>query len=411
MKKLYTTIAAATFAFAGYAQTFDTTGLSNWSNRYNSYETWEQGAFDANRDASNPADFGWGEYDQLTHIIEGDSIYIIKTVNDNYKAISIDQLVSGTYTITYSNLDGSGSATKTLDRSAYNTKNFFFYSLDNEVVKDLEPATDSWDIVFTKYLTIFPGFGGYAVSGVLHNRDVQMAQVETMQGTAAIINDTVQYPFSTNISTAGYDWKDSFNGIIYDTLTYFVKDQIGNINEVKFIGYGGSATGKFVFTVNGVTDSISLSAGNENQVYYSLQNASTIASNTDNDWDIALFAQSSFESIPVRINEANGADLYIYPKADISYLGNEESRNLNVLSVYPNPAKDQVNIVANANESGNYSAQLIDQSGRTILVKEGNLTNGFSEVNMPLTNVPAGIYILQFSQNNTTATTRVVVQP
>ncbi len=410
MKKLLTTIAAAAFAFSGYAQTFDTTGLSTWSNRYNSYKTWEQGAFDAARDANNPADFGWGEYDQLTHIIEGDSIYIIKTVNDTYKAIAINQLISGTYTITYSNLDGSNSITKTLNRSAYTTKNFFFYSLDNDVVKDLEPATDSWDITFTKYLTIFPGFGGYAVSGVLHNRGVQMAQIETNPGTAATLNDTVQYPFSTNISTAGYDWKDSFNGIIYDTLTYFVKNQMGNINEVKFTEYGGSTTGKFGFTVNGVADSIFLGAGNKNQMYYSLQNKNLVSTNTDNNWDIALFAQSSFEAVPIRINEANGAELYIYPKATISYLGEDEIRSLTVLSVYPNPAKSEINIVANANASGAYSAKLIDQSGKTLLLNEGNLTNGFSEVNIPLTNLPAGIYILQFNQDNTTATTRIVVQ-
>ncbi|MDZ7846148.1 MAG: hypothetical protein U5L96_04980 [Owenweeksia sp.] len=54
----------------------------------NSYNTWMRGAFDANRDTSNASDFGWGAYNVTTHLIEGDSIYILKTTNDNYKAIS-----------------------------------------------------------------------------------------------------------------------------------------------------------------------------------------------------------------------------------------------------------------------------------------------------------------------------------
>ncbi|MGB0178042.1 MAG: hypothetical protein ACPF9D_12805, partial [Owenweeksia sp.] len=303
MQKIYTLCALCTLMYTASAQTFDTTGLGQWPLLINSYETWMQGAFDAHRDPNDPADFGWGNYDVTTHLITGDSIYIFKTVAGNYKAISIDQISSGVYTVTYSNLDGSQRVTKTLDRSAYNNRNFFYYNLDQEVVKDLEPATQDWDIVFTKYLIFFPGFGGYPVAGTLHNRGVEVSQVELQAGTTSTVNDTVQFPMSRNISTIGYDWKDAFAGVVYDTLVYYVKDQAGNVNQLKLTGYGGSGTGKMIFEVNGQADSISLSAGNSNLVYYSLQAKNEISTNQDNDWDLAFFAQTSFSAIPVRIND------------------------------------------------------------------------------------------------------------
>jgi hypothetical protein len=415
MKKVYTTLAATLCAAATFAQSFDTTGLANsWSPRYNSYETWEQGAFDAYRDANDPADFGWGAYDQLTHIIEGDSIYILKTVNGNFKAISIDQLASGTYSVTHSNLDGSARITKTFTRAAYNTKNFFMYSLDLDQVKDIEPATASWDIVFTKYLTFFPGFGGYPVSGVLHNRNVRVSQVEKNPGGTATLSDTLEFPFEDNISTLGYDWKDAFAGVIYDTLTYFVQDQQGNINRLKFTGYRGSATGRFVFEVNGTADSVTLGAGNVNQVYYSTQTGTSVSVNTDNEWDIALFAQSSFSAIPVRINEANGVVLYRYPKADINYwntIGLTEERSFTLVSVYPNPAQEQLHIAAHTKEGGAYTLQLIDQTGRVVRNQSGNLHTGLSDITLNLEGIQTGIYFVQFAQGTSVATSRIIVQP
>ncbi len=414
MKKIILLFSVIGCISSGRAQlAFDTTGIgSNWPRLYNSYESWMQGAFDAHRDPNNPADFGWGNYDVTTHFIEGDSIYILKTVNGNYKAISIDQLASGIYTFTYSDLDGNNRVTKTIDRTPYNTKNFFYYSLDNETTKDLEPASASWDIVFTKYLIFFPGFGGYGVSGVLHNQGVMVSQVEKAPGVPATLADTAQFPFSNDISTVGYDWKDAFAGVVYDTLTYYVKDQNGQINELVLAGYGGSATGKMLFTVNGQLDSISLSPGNVDQVYYSLQNQSQVQLNQDNDWDVAFFAQSSFDAIPVRVNDVNGTELYVYPNADVNYFSLGES-NLNVLSVYPNPAREVLNIVLDTENTSDITLSLTNASGQVVKNKQLSLyTTGLGEAALALDGLTPGIYFLQVSDAaGLTATSRVVVQP
>jgi hypothetical protein len=415
MKKIITLLILSFGASTAWAQQFDTTGINSWNRLYNSYETWTTGAFDANRDTSNPSDFGWGDYNITSHLIEGDSVYIIKTHDGEFKAISIDRLASGVFTLTHSNLNGSARVTKNLDRSLYDSKNFFYYSLTNDMVKDLEPASDAWDVVFSKYLIFFPGLGGYGVAGALHNRGVRVAQVEKNVGGVAALADTAAFPFSTNISTIGYDWKSAGpNGItLNDTLTYFVKDQNEVINELNFTDYGGSGTGKMVFTVNGVADSIVLGAGNIDQVYYSLNTRSQIATNVDNDWDIALFAQGSFSAIPVRINDVNGVELYVYPKSDISQwnaIGLEES-TLNVLSIYPNPASEAFNIAHQSLGNSTINFSLLNLNGQTVKQRAENTSAGMAVSTFNITDVASGMYLLQVSvDQQLVATKRVVVQ-
>lgn len=395
------------------AQSFDTTGMTQWAQRYNSYETWMQGAFDAYRDTSDMTDFGWGNYSITSHLIEGDSIYILKTVSGQYKAISIDNLASGVYSITYSDLDGSNQVSKSLDRDPYEDRNFFYYSIDHDQIKDLEPNTADWDIIFTKYPIMFPGFGAYPVAGVLHNRGVETARIESQTAGTAQLSDTLSFPFSASIASIGYDWKDAFAGVVFDTLTYFVKDQNGQINELEFVNYGGSANGNMSFTVNGVLDSISLGAGNDGQVYYSLNNRAEVAQNTDLDWDIALFAQSSFAAVPVRINDIGGAELYVYPHKDIMHwtsIGIEENP-MQLLSVWPNPAKDHLNLALSTEASQNISLRVFSIEGR--LVKQENLSvqPGISEQRIDLSAVPAGMYQVQIEGENYGAQSRILIQP
>lgn len=413
MKKIAILSILTLSTFLTKAQSFDTTGIGNWPVLTNSYNTWLEGAFEANRDYNNAYDFGWGTYDVSTHFISGDSIYILKTVAGNYKAISIDQYASGIYNVTYSDLDKSNKVTKTFDKTPYDTKNFFYYSIDNDVVKDLEPKTEDWDIVFTKYLTIFPGFGAYPVGGVLSNQDVIVSEVHFAQGGSYSVNDTTTFKLSDDISTVGYDWKDAFAGIVYDTVVYYIQDQNGNVNELKFYKYGGSATGDYAFTVNGVKDSIIIGAGNKDQVYYSLQSASEVAGNQDHDWDIALYAPASFSSRPVRINDVNGAELYVYPTADISYWNvvSLEEQKVDVLSIYPNPTNDMVNIALRVDLPRQLTVSIKDLSGRTVKSEVIDAFAGVSEAQVSLDQLAPGQYLISMSGEGFIASSRLVVTP
>lgn len=413
ISSFFVVLLGLTIGHNAQAQLFDTTGLATWPMLTNSYETWMVGAFNQGRDTSDPADFGWGAYNLATHLIEGDSIYIIKTVQGNYKAISIDNLASGIYTVSYSDLSGSSRTIKILNRNPYSNKNFFYFSLDSEMEKDLEPWTDNWDILFTKYLLEIPGFGFYPVTGVLHNRGVRVSQVEKPQGVAANISDTANFPFSYDISTIGYDWKTSGpNGtVIHDSITYYVQDQLGNVNELKLTGYGGSGTGVINFSVNGTADSVVLGTGNADQVYYSLETGGSVQTNQDHDWDIALFAQSSFSAIPIRVNDVNGVELYVYPKADINqwnFVGLEESV-MNLVSVYPNPANSAIKLALASEMTSDLRVELLNMNGAVVLQQDFSLSTGIQEIELPVAQVSRGMYLIRVTSDGYTATSRLMI--
>ena len=57
-----------------------------YNQMYNSDITWETGAFDINTTSSG-FDYGWGVYNLQTHRIVGDSIFVIQTINGNWKKL------------------------------------------------------------------------------------------------------------------------------------------------------------------------------------------------------------------------------------------------------------------------------------------------------------------------------------
>ena len=73
---------------------------------YNSDTSWNYGAFGVNK-SSNMMDYGWGSYNIVNHHIVGDSLFIIKTVDGNYKKLWMDRKASGTYYFKFADLDGS----------------------------------------------------------------------------------------------------------------------------------------------------------------------------------------------------------------------------------------------------------------------------------------------------------------
>jgi hypothetical protein len=395
------------------AQSFDTTGLKNWTLLLNSYESWQQGAFNLHRDPTDFTDFGWGYYDLATHFIEGDSIYLLKTTEGDYKLLSIDRLVSGTYTLSVGNIDGTGRQTLSLDRDQYSGKNFFYYDLGTGREKDLEPLADQWDLLFTKYPIVFPGFGAYPVVGVLQNYDVEVAKVATDSGVSAQLSDTLTYPFESRINGVGYDWKDAFAGVVYDTLSYFIRDtnQPASIKTLQLNAYGGSASGNIAFTIDGVADSISLGMGNNGQVYYSLNNGA-IYTNNDNDWDIAISARRSFEAIPIRINDAHGAELYLFPKSDISAwegVGLAE-QTWHVLEIAPNPIKSRVQLSLHATSASNLQLQVRELSGKLLWEQQAEITAGLNRLSFE-PNLKAGTYLISLSGAGFNDQQKIVVRP
>ena len=227
--------------------TLDTAGLSTWTPRWNADTSWAKGAMGRYADPTNPNDLDWGVYNMTTHMVTGDSLYIIKLSDGSYKKLWIENLSSGTYNFKYANLDGSSLQTANLVKATYAGKNFGYYSLQHNTALDREPPASNWDLLFTQYTTFIPS--SYTVTGVLANNGTEVARCGGLADKATFAAYS-SASFSTSINTIGYNWK-VFNGAGYniqDSLVYFVKPANGDIWKVIFTGFSGGSTGGFMFT-------------------------------------------------------------------------------------------------------------------------------------------------------------------
>jgi len=225
----------------------DTTGLSTWTQQYNSEETWLEGAFNRSSTTGHP-DYGWGEYNSISHIVEGNKLFVLKLSDNSYHKVWIKDVTLGVFTFQHAELGGS-TMQHTLDSKDFTGKKFGYFSLQFHNQKDKEPAIADWDLKFEKYTSFVPS--PYVVTGVLQATGVQASK-------AYPVNDPLTYTdlgahtLMDEINIIGSDWK-SFNMTTFmyeiaDSTVYFVRAQDHAIWKVVFTGFGGSTTGDFIFT-------------------------------------------------------------------------------------------------------------------------------------------------------------------
>lgn len=223
----------------------DTVGISGWVRLQNSPESWSQGAFNQGL-TSDSLDLGWGNYNFITHIVTGDSLYVISLANGDFKKLRIDALAGGQYLFTYADIDGSNEVSGVVDKMNYMDKNFAYYSIENDTEIDREPLNSEWDLTFVRYLDFAPTL--YGVTGVLVNKWGRSAEVSGVPVGSA---DWMAASFNSDMNNIGYDWKSfnmtTFQWEIQDSLTFFVETPEGNVWEVVFTDFGGASTGEFFF--------------------------------------------------------------------------------------------------------------------------------------------------------------------
>lgn len=227
--------------------TVDTTGMT-WEVLHNSETEWFIGAFDQDADPQDPFDIGWGEYSVITHTINGNRIFIIKLASGDYKKLTVETLANGIYTFRHADLDGSNEITATVDKANYSGKNFIYYSITNDQIVDREPVNDSWDIVFTKYVSDLGGGSYYGVTGVFSNEGVHVRQADGVDPAMADYNN---FQVDSVIDVIGHDWKTfnmgTFTYDMVQDLSYFVEDLNGDLWHIVFTRFDLSSSGKTVF--------------------------------------------------------------------------------------------------------------------------------------------------------------------
>jgi len=314
----------------------DTAGM-DWTPMYNSNDTWDMGAFNANSIPGDDFDYGWGRYNMTTHQITGDSIFVIKTMSGAVKKIAINQKnpMTNAWEFKYANLDGSDEQIVPLDAGTYVDKYFLHYSIDSMKFVDREPAMEDWDMLFTKY---FDYTIPYSVTGVLINDHHVMAQEVRESGMDQSTHQSyVDTSFTDIISTIGSDWKTFDMGqmiyVLNDTVVYYLKTDDGDTTtnsayyKIYFTGFTGSSEGKYTFMQERI---IPVSTG-RNEV-------------------------------------------------------------MNLLQVYPNPASDNINVVFDL--TGRSEIDIIDLTGRLVRTTQYD-ASGFTNLSLDVSSLNPGVFFIR----------------
>lgn len=218
-------------------------------------ENLNEGAFE-----QGSATYGWGEYNGVTHHIDGKVIFVMKYVsNESYVKFMIEDYYGG-YTFKYSKWDGSAwgaTQTHTVANGAANTY-FNYFSFDtNAQVPNNEPEIGAWDLMFTRYFTFYMDIMMYRLSGVIQSPTLEVARVEETQATNAVSNPS---EYSKVITTIGHSWKPTTG--VFDNVVYYIKEA-GQIYRLYFIENGGSSNGNMYFKYKNITDEMGVTELNK----------------------------------------------------------------------------------------------------------------------------------------------------
>jgi hypothetical protein len=331
--------------------TLDTTGMSSWTAWYDPSNTWQTGAFNLGKNPNNASDLGWGNYNFITHHVTADSVYVWRAANGVVKKVWIDKLASGTYDFIISNIDGTNQITKALAKSSFAGKNFGYYSITNDTILDLEPLSNSWDLVFSKYIVDL-GIP-YSVSGIRTNAGLETVQVYPVNNVPTY-DSAAMHTYSNDIDVIGWDWKGySFSCSCYnisDSTVYFVKEDSVSYWKLVMKDFGGSSNGNYIFEKT----KINLSTG---------------------------------------IFEA-------------------ELENQGKLMVYPNPTTDRnISLVADLPQ-GVQTARLniTNSKGQLVKSEEVRIGSSFDVLTVQLDDFKTGIYFVQLHHKEGVAQTKLILR-
>lgn len=321
---------------------------------FNNDKGWFAGALN-NKPGVGPFDFGWGKYNPVSHNIDGDSIFIVRTPQGYFK-LWIKQLVSTQMSYTYrvGHLTNNTDTTYTISKQPNYTDRLFAYvDLSTGVDTNREPAITTWDVLFTRYTTNDPNSGQMPnnnVIGVLTNKTVKVAQaIPVHVDTAFAQYGSFISNWSTGLAGVGYAWKtfdlNTNAWLVPDSNSYFIQDRSGNLWQVQFTGFSGSSTGKINFRKRIV--------------------------------------------VPTNINDVQSA--------------------ISSYALAPNPAGNETRLVITSRETSQAKVVVYNMEGRMVFSSSVALQNGLNAFTLPLQNLATGQYILQVKGNNISIKDKLMV--
>lgn len=204
---------------------------------------------DSNGDLNKTAIGNWADFSDPGNPLYPKKVYIINLGTDNngasygFKKIVFDKFENDSYSIHFSNLDGTDGHDFQIPVDPERSFTLFSF-LNGGSVVTIQPADNDWDVCFTQYSTILFDDNNvptpYLVRGVYLNSAGTSAVSDTINSFYDItLNDVDNYTFSSAQDAIGYKWKDYKNDSykINPEIFYLIRDQRGIYYKLKFTGY------------------------------------------------------------------------------------------------------------------------------------------------------------------------------
>ena len=247
-------------------------------------------------------------------------------------------------------LNGSNQEVLSVSKQGLTGKNFIYYTFATDQTSNDEPSNTAFDLVFTRYVESDPANPNYgrAITGVLTNNNVEIAQAEGLPADDAIYQD---YALSADfIDVIGDDWKrlnyTTFQWEVADSLSYFIKDIPGNIWQIRFTGFGGGSTGKYKFE-----------------------------------------------------------------KRKVSQVSVEESAStIPAIAMFPNPAVENVQLVFTSANNTQMQVQVLDMGGRLVYTASKAAVSGINQWQLPLNGLSNGMYIVKITDGVSIRTEKLMIR-
>lgn len=314
---------------------------------YNDFTTWQVGALNA--DGAGHPDYGWGEYDPLTHNLSGNKVYLVTTPNTHYQ-VWVEEYIAlagptQSWKFHVADIDGSNRKDEqiTIQSGGFTNKLFAYYDLETKTVVNREPDNNQWDLIFTRYMDeAAPGMM-YPYTGILNNYAVTVAELRDIDADTAMFHDN--YLLDEEADIVGRDWKQNGaptgNEYQLNKVCWFIQSRNNSIYQME-ITYATTGGGG---------------------------------------------AKIGFRK---RLSVWNNPPLSV----------NNVAATANALNIYPNPAAYATNLLITAEQAAEAQVMVTDVTGRIVKRSQVTLNAGLNALKLNTNELSNGLYIVSITNGD-----------
>ena len=218
--------------------------------------------------------------------------------------------------------------------------------------------------------------------------------VDGSTGLPIATDARIQMSHTTDRSKLFFAWVDS------DPLVFNGENALPDLKAVGFDLSSGLKTPVTQFTTSQdfyfhYVSNVTLVSGNT----YSIGVTNSIDRNGSHDV-ITTFDHYFYEGCKFNTSDFT-----------VQFVGvNEQAANFGSLNIYPNPAKDQINLNVNMVSGENVSFQITNSLGQVVLVENRSLVNGNNNVQLNTSKLTSGVYFVTITSETSKVTSKIVIQ-